>query len=161
MERPSSTTADRVPVAEVMTRDALCVNASSSLETLTLLFLERGISGAPVVDGQGKPVGMISKTDLVRETYDKLGVIEPSERAVGLGGGFQVRTLPGAVVGDLMTPVAFTVDEDTSISQAAALMAYQQVHRVPVVSAQGKVVGVLSSMDILRWLGQEDGYLRR
>jgi len=58
-----------------------------------------------------------------------------------------------------MTPLTFTVDESTSLSQAASLMAYQQVHRAVVVSEDGMVIGMVSAIDILRWLGQRDGYL--
>jgi CBS domain-containing protein len=66
---------------------------------------------------------------------------------------------PGATVGDIMTPVTFTLTEDASVSRAAALMAFERVHRVPVVDAGGKVVGIVSALDVLGWLGREDGYV--
>jgi CBS domain-containing protein len=58
-----------------------------------------------------------------------------------------------------MTPVTFVLPENASIAQAAALMAYEGVHRIPVVSCSGDIVGLVSSLDVLRWLGQASGYL--
>jgi CBS domain-containing protein len=60
-------------------------------------------------------------------------------------------------VKDIMTPMSFTLDENHSISKASALMAYEGVHRLPVVDATGKVVGLLSSLDILHWLACKTG----
>jgi CBS domain-containing protein len=56
-----------------------------------------------------------------------------------------------------MTPMSFTLNEDQSISKASALMAYEGIHRLPVVDAAGKVVGLLSSLDILHWLACKTG----
>jgi len=132
--------ADRVRVSAVMSRDVVCVREGVSLYVLTALFLERGISGAPVVDAEGFPLGVVSKTDLVRNTYE---------------GGL------GTMVSDIMTPLTFKLREHAALSQAAALMAYEGVHRVPVVSDEGRVVGILSSIDVMRWLALDGGYLVR
>ena len=58
---------------------------------------------------------------------------------------------------DIMTPMSFTLNEDQSISKASALMAYEGIHRLPVVDGAGKVVGLLSSLDILHWLACKTG----
>ncbi len=58
-----------------------------------------------------------------------------------------------------MMYISFTLCEDTSLSHAAALMAYEGVQRIPVVSFEGKVVGMVSAMDVVRWLAQHDGYV--
>src|SRR4029079_18434500 len=59
--------ADRTPVSAIMTTDVICVQPDVSIESVTRLLLERGISGVPVVDADGVPVGLVSKTDLLRE----------------------------------------------------------------------------------------------
>jgi CBS domain-containing protein len=133
---PQPTPADAVRVGEVMTRDVLCVHEELPAVRATQLLLEANVGGAPVIDAHGRPIGMISKTDLLRA--------EGRSR-----------------VTDLMTPLVFSVDEAATLSQASALMAFEGVHRLPVVSPDGHVVGILSALDVLRWLGRTDGYLPR
>jgi CBS domain-containing protein len=155
--------ADLTTLAEVMTSNVLCVEEDVGLEALTALLLDRGISGLPVVDADGYPVGVVSKTDVLRESretgewdaYDPLFASE-LERALGCA----MHLEPGSrrTVADIMMPLAFTLYEHSSISQAAALMTIEGVHRVPVVDGGGKVVGMISSLDVMRWLAAEDGY---
>ncbi|MBK7583942.1 MAG: CBS domain-containing protein [Myxococcales bacterium] len=157
--------AETTPVSKIMTKNVVCVPPDLGLEALTGLFLDRGISGAPVVDASGRTLGVVSKTDVLREHQDRGDTAEQGEPEVfrdgiraGLDRGMHVVGNDEATVKDVMTPLAFTVAEGTSIARAAALMALEGVHRVPVASAAGKVVGILSALDILRWLAQEEGY---
>ncbi len=129
------TAADLTPISAVMTADVVCVTPELSLDALIELLYERNFSGAPVVDADGRPIGVVSKTDLLREP-------PPAN----------------AIVGDVMMPLAFTVSENAPLSQAAALMVEEGVHRLPVVSAEGRVVGLLSSFDVMRWIARESGY---
>jgi CBS domain-containing protein len=168
MRAKPPTAADRTPVSAVMTSDVICVGPDVTIETLTALLLERGFSGVPVVDQNGHPIGVVSKTDLLRELSEdgESTVFSPLDtraknRMDVLGGGYHVESLTRATVGEVMMPVAFTLSEHAPIAQAAALMAFEGVHRIPVVSAEGEVVGLVSSLDILRWLAEQDGYLAR
>ncbi len=155
----------RVPVSAIMTSDVVCVQKDLSVEALTTLFLERGFSGAPVVDENGRPIGLVSKTDLVRERHDGGGLEEREPLCVREDGGVEYELGPGfhavaiarATVADIMMPIVFAVPENATVAKAAALMAFEGVHRVPVVSLGGQVVGVLSSLDILRWLAGHAG----
>lgn len=160
--------ADRTTVAAAMTANVMCVRQDVSIEALTALLLERGISGVPVVDANGFPIGVVSKTDLVREQHEmgeSVGAALPYEEGWAmdytLRDGFLSEPIARRTVADIMTPLAFTLYEHSPLSQAAALMAFEGVHRVPVVSGDGRVVGVLSSLDVMRWLAQHDGYLVR
>jgi CBS domain-containing protein len=158
----------KTPVHEVMTLGAHCVRSDLSGEALTALFLSKGISGAPVVDKSGRPIGMVSKTDLVRAAHE--GRDEEVDRrsehlrvdvdgvSVELGPGFHAAAIAATTVEELMTPLAFTIREDTPIGQASGLMAYEGVHRVPVVGEDGSVTGVVSATDILRWIAKQSGY---
>jgi CBS domain-containing protein len=150
----------RVPISAIMTSDVVCVQKDLSVEVLAALFLERGFSGAPVVDESGRPIGVVSKTDLVRERHDDgdLEEREPPSACEGwefdceLGPGFHAAPIARATVADIMMPIVFALPENATITKAASLMALEGVHRIPVVSAGGQVVGVLSSLDILCWL---------
>jgi CBS domain-containing protein len=117
-----------------MSLNVHCVTEDVTLTKLASCLIHGGMSGVPVVDERGKPVGIVSKTDLLRH-----GVT------------------PGARVKNIMTPLSFTVHEDQSVSKAAALMAYEGIHRLPVVDDEGTVVGLLSSLDILHWLACKTG----
>lgn len=157
----------RVRVAELMTRNVMCVEPSMSLETLTTLLLEHGISGAPVIDEDRRPIGMISKSDLVRQHYEsEMGLeledftIESPETGFEyqLGPGFHAQRITRQTVGEVMMPLSFTVPETASLARAAGLMAFEGIHRVPVVDRKGRVVGILSTLDVLRWLAGQSGY---
>jgi CBS domain-containing protein len=144
--RPPSL-ADRTPLWQVMRPSVVCVRTSLVLDELMTLFVSYDMRAVPVVDGDGRPVGVVSRSDLVEHLVDARGELGPGSPA------------SLATVGDVMMCVAFTLCEDASLSHAAALMAYEGVHRIPVVSFDGKVVGIVTSMDVVRWLAQHDGYV--
>lgn len=155
------------PISLLMARDVVCVRPDTSLEDLTALLLEQGLSGVPVVDAAGKPIGIVSKTDLLRAERDRADTTEevkPRVRTsegleVELGSGFHVVDVPRGVASDVMTSVVLALNESEPIGHAGALMAFEGVHRLVAISDDGEVVGVLSSLDILRWLGQKSGYV--
>lgn len=143
-------------LADVMSRNVVAVRPEDSLDAVTATFLQRGISGAPVVDDDGRPIGIVSKTDLLRASYDAADddvVEDHCER------GFHVHDLATPCVRDVMTPVVFALPEDAHVSRAAALMAYENVHRVPVVDDGGRLVGIVSTTDVVRWMAIEHGYV--
>lgn len=130
--RPSES--DRTPLSAVMTANTVCVSPDLSVQELIALLVGRGFSGAPVVDSDGKPIGVVSKSDLLDDKLEGL-------------------------VRDVMMPIAFTLPESASLSHASALMAYENIHRIPVVGIDGAVVGIVTSLDIVRWVAEQDGYV--
>jgi CBS domain-containing protein len=58
-----------------------------------------------------------------------------------------------------MSHLVFSLPEGATVPQAAALMAYEGVHRAPVVSVDDRVVGIVSSLDVLKWLGRHYGFV--
>ncbi len=160
------TLADRTPVASLMTTRVLAGREDVSVEALTEIFIERGVGGVPVVDAQGRPIGIVSKTDVLRERHDTGDTGESHESRRRSRRGYPAELGPGyhdeppaRTVADVMSRVAFTVSERASVAQVAALMAFEGIHRVPVVSDDGRVAGMVTTLDVLRWLAQQDGYL--
>lgn len=131
-------------VTEVMTTDVTCVEPSLGLERLTELFLTLRFSGAPVVTPEGRPVGMVSKTDLVREAYE--AAIDPEEGTP--------RT-----VADVMSERPTCVQDTAHLGEVAALMALEGLHRVPVLGRDGRVCGIVSALDVARWVARQAGYV--
>lgn len=128
-------------VGDVMTRAVICVRKEVPVRKLLSLLLEHGIGGAPVVDDAGVAVGVVSKTDVLQ--------------AVDAG-----RDLATTTVDDVMTPLAFTLREDALLARAAALMAAEGIHRLPVVAHGGGVVGIVTPLDVTRWLATTAGSRR-
>ncbi len=129
--------ADRTQVASIMTGDVVCVRADLPIAALHELLANEQFTGAPVVDDRGIPMGMVSQTDLVSA--------EPCDT--------------GTTVNDIMMPMAFVLHETATVAQASALMASEGVHRLPVVDDRGAVVGIVSTMDVVRWVAQHEGYV--
>ncbi len=164
---PLPNLAAHTTIASIMTRQVVSVRHDASIESVTALFVERGLHGAPVVDDRGDLIGFISLADLVRDRYDNgdtqeqvpLRVHTRNGGSYELGDGFHAEGMAPVTVADLMMPFAISLDESTPITMAAALMATEHVHRVPVIARDGRVAGILSSLDVLRWLAKADGYL--
>jgi CBS domain-containing protein len=171
--------ASRTPVASIMNANVVCVRQDLAVDALAALLLARGISGAPVIDDDGRPVGVVSKTDLLRAKGAPAAADDPDD---GAGLALEVRSERGVVVElgasapvasgapssgprarvrEIMTPIVFSLPSDASVARAAALMTYERVHRLPVVGPDGEVVGIVSAMDVLRWLAHGAGLLRR
>ena len=129
-----------VKVAEVMSRRVICIAPETQTSIVRELLLERGLTGAPVVDPLGTVIGFVSRADLLRNRWPA----------------------PPVTVRHIMTPMAVTVSENASVAEASALMALEGVHRLPVVNnaSSGKVVGVISALDALRWYARRSGHLR-
>jgi len=134
------------PVSAIMTTDVVCVTADLPVGTLDRLLSERGISGAPVVDDAGRPIGVISDSDLLRLHRKRGDGASPLS-----DGDLRVR--------DVMMPMAFCLPQNESIEKVAALMAFEGIHRVPIVDAAGKVTGIVSSLDVLTWVARQNGYV--
>lgn len=120
-------------VGDLMTRDVQCVAPDVSALELARLLRERAITGLPVVDDEGRPVGIITQSDLVGAVAAGLVLSELDARA-------------------LMMHVTFAVDENATLDDAARLIAFEGIHRVPVLNSERVVVGVLSATDLVRWM---------
>lgn len=146
---PQSREADRTPIAEIMSHTPITVHPELELDDLMTLFLDRNISHAPVVDAQDRPIGMVSKTDLVVDQYVRGDTVVDQRDAGGYGRHVHGGT---AIVRDVMSPIVVSLPEATSIGTAARRMLADNVHAVPVTSPDGRVIGILSTVDILAWV---------
>jgi len=154
-KRPRETTqsAATTPISTIMSRNVTSVRSGTSLDVLAELLLARGLSRVPVLDVNGRLIGIVSKTDLVKQTHEAGDTLEESPLDASLA---DVRGLhvhgEGATVDDLMSQPVTAVGESTSIQRAAQLMVGSQVHGLPVVTGSGELTGFVSTMDILAWL---------
>jgi CBS domain-containing protein len=131
------TAGDVTPIGALMSREVVCIAPSLTRADAVALFLDRGLSGAPVVDGEGRPLGMLARSDLLRAAMEEPGP---------------------ATAAEMMMPIAYVLDEHDPLARGAALMAAEGVHHLPVVGDFGRVVGMISTLDVTRWLAQQSGF---
>ena len=147
VDRSEHVYAARGSVASLMRKDAVCVREDVDIDDVILLFIGHSIGGVPVVDANGKPIGIISKTDLVaayaRRSRSQCDLLDSFDADFPPGP-------PSVFAKDIMSPVVFKLTEAESVTRAAKLFAAQGVHRAPVVGSGGRVVGVLTSFDLVR-----------
>jgi len=153
---------------EIMKRKVLTLYPEDSLIRAVRMFSKKGISGAPVVDEEGRLLGVLSETDLLREIY-KIGrryrVVFPSSHLLGLsveGGsmeeGREIREeLKRVRVDEVMTEKVYSVSAEDDVELALEIMVSKGVNRVPVIEG-GRVVGLITRKEVLRML--EEGFMK-
>ncbi len=141
--------ASSTPVRTIMSREVVTVRSGTSLDAVVELMLARGLSRLPVVDARSRPLGIVSKTDVVEDAHDRGDTSEEPPRDAERG--FHVQS-EGAVVDEVMTKTVVTAPEDASVQRVAELMVSRHVHGLPVVNAKGELSGFVSTMDVLAWL---------
>ena len=144
-------------VRTLMNPDVMTVADDMTTDELARYLVEREISGAPVVDSQGRLVGVVSMTDIGRHVAEP-GDAERSgfsaDEAFGLTPDVPgPRMMEGAAVSvrDVMTPTVHVISATASAGEAARLMVEERVHRLVVTDGHDPV-GIITSMDLLKML---------
>lgn len=139
---------------DLMTTNPVTLPPDMPLPAVAQLFAERGFSGAPVVDADGKLLGMVTEADLMRR------LAAPEDRPAGWlvrmfsPAGRQAAEfarIHGRTASDVMTRNLITAEEDTPVEKLAKAFEERRIRRVPVVR-DGKLVGVVSRADLIRAL---------
>jgi CBS domain-containing protein len=142
-------------VADVMTRDVAQVQPDTPVSNIVTLLIDRALRALPVIDADRHVVGIITDGDLITRGPADLSVdlqraLPLTERAA------QVATLTDEPhrAADLMTPNPVTLRANTTLAQAAAVMADRHLKRLPVVDDQGQLVGMVSRSDLLKTVAE-------
>ncbi len=155
MNRLRSTT-----VSDVMTSPAITVTPTTGFREIVRVLEEHQISAVPVVDIDGQLVGIVSEADLLLKEADwrpdgKLHLLEGRQRRR------QRAKALGQAAADLMTSPVVTIEPDGSLAAAARLMHHKRVKRLPVVNADGPLLGIVSRGDILNVYLRGDAEIKR
>jgi CBS domain-containing protein len=130
--------------ADLMTPNPLSIRDGATVAEAVAFLTEKGFSAAPVIDEAGRPVGVISRTDiLLHERENAFGAGNPGRRPAGR---------PEVLVRNLMTPALFAVSPEATADQVADQMIALNVHRLFVSDPSGVLVGVITALDLLRHL---------
>lgn len=138
-------------VSEVMTREVVTLSADDSVAQAWLKMLDTLIKAMPVVDAQGRVIGMLTDEDLL----ERAGAQQRLAVAQRFGADILQEELArlrqsALTVADVMTRPVITTQATDSLGVAAARMAKAGIKRLPVVDENGKLLGILSRVDILR-----------
>ena len=141
---------------EIMTTEVITVSPDTDIAHAAELLLETGFNGIPVVDEDGKLVGIICQSDLIAQQkslpipsiFTLLDGLIPLTSPKHLEKA--VKKISATRVEDAMTQKPVTIGPETSLEALAGLMVDKNFHTLPVVDDAGKLVGVVGKEDVLR-----------
>lgn len=146
-----------ISAQDIMSHDVVTLAAGMDFAAAAKVLLENHFNGAPVVDDQGRLVGILCQSDLVAQqkrlpvptlftlldSFVQLTSTKQLEK--------QARKIAALTVAEAMTPDPVTVQPDTGIETIAGLMVDSNLHTLPVVQ-DGRLVGIIGKEDVLRTL---------
>lgn len=142
---------------EIMTTKIITVTPETAVSELAHILATANIGGAPVVDEEGRLLGVVTESDLIDQTkkvhiptvvaiLDSLIFLERPDKMEK-----DIRKIAGTVVGDIYSKNPVTVSEETPLDEIATIMAKKHVHTLPVMRDE-QLVGVIGKGDIIRTL---------
>jgi CBS-domain-containing membrane protein len=166
-QNPVEDLLDSLTAADLMTPNPVSLRGEASVADATVLFTDRAFNGAAVIDDTGRPIGVLSSTDLLIHDREKLNCgaawsneysdEELSDRVERecMGSGYQVVEVDRATVSSIMTPVVFSVTPRCTARKVMEELVSLQVHRLFVLDESGTLVGVISALDVVRGILKE------
>lgn len=144
-------------INEIMTHKVVSIKPEDSARDALDLLFKMHISGLPVIDAQGKLVGMFTEKDVLRHILpsyiEKVGRFIYEEDPKSVRNKFQ--GLCTVKVSQLMRKEVITTAEDTALCEVARVMLTQKARRLPVLNKECKVVGIVAREDVLKTLARE------
>jgi CBS-domain-containing membrane protein len=138
-------------VTTCMKRNVISIQQTTSIREAATLIVKKHIGLLPVVDNDNKPVGVIGMRDLLKlEMPDFINFVTDVDFVHDFGAVEDIHPSAATLkksVKSIMRPV-LTVDEDCGLLRAYSLMLQQHLHDIPVISKDGKLVGITSRVDI-------------
>ncbi|HEY4695297.1 MAG TPA: CBS domain-containing protein [Candidatus Hydromicrobium sp.] len=141
---------------DIMVKKVITINKNALVGKLSELLLKNKISGVPVVDDNGKLVGIATEGDLIVKDadlhfpryfklLDSIIYLESLNKFKR-----NLKKYLGTKVEDIMTGKVRTVREDTTVNEVANIMIRNNVNRVPVLDNNGDLVGIITRADIVK-----------
>lgn len=144
---------------DIMTRNVVTVSEDTTLEELGRLFIEKGISGAPVVNDAGELAGVVTENDLISQN-SRLHIptiLRLFDAFIPLGNSRlenEIKRMAAATVGGICARDVVTVEEDASLEEVATIMSERKIHLLPVVRDM-RIVGIVAKKDLIRGIASE------
>ena len=140
---------------DIMTKEVITVTTDVTIEGLARIFTRHDISGAAVIDAEGKLIGIVTENDLIK-MEQKLHiptVINIFDAVIYLGSSKRfeedIKRMAATKVEDIYRKDIVTITESSTIEEIATIMSEKNIHHLPVVK-KGKLVGIVGKKDIVR-----------
>jgi len=147
---------------DIMNRNVVTITKDTSVEALGRLFIEKNISGAPVVDAENNIFGIVTENDLINQNkrIHIPTMLRLFDAFIPLGGfgnvEEEIRKMSASKVSEICSREVVTVSPDTTLQDIATIMSEKNIHLLPVVSS-GKIEGIIGKIDIIKGiLGEGD-----
>lgn len=138
-----------------MSKNVVTVTEETTVQELALLLTEKNISGVPVVDNNGKLIGVVTESDLIDQNkkvhiptivsvLDSFIYLESPDKMEQ-----EMLKIAGSKVADIFTKKAKTVTPETELDELATIMSEKNIHTLPVVE-DGDIVGIIGKRDIIK-----------
>lgn len=149
--------------ADLMVPKIVWVRPTTTVPEAVAMLIEKRISAVPVLDENGQPVGVVSLSDIVAHDCQKYAYLQPGQKYYQNNHFilrldetrprvFSVEQTETVLVQDIMTPVVYSVARSTPANTVVDALMALNVHRLFVTDEEGDIVGVISTIDILRHL---------
>jgi len=150
---------DRLTAADLMTPNPISIRSEASVAEATALFTDKAISGAAVIDDSGRPIGVLSSSDLMIHDREQTRTLSPAvdddyraTRSAAPDSGYSVVDVDRTTVSSVMTPIVFSITPESSARRVMQELVSLRVHRIFVIDSSNVLVGVISALDVVKAL---------
>jgi CBS domain-containing protein len=158
--RPPRLTLQADTAADLMSANPISLRENASVQEAIALMTDRGFHAAPVIDEGGRPIGVVSVTDILIHDREYVGYLKTRDVTVAsdlrahasLPDDMGIEIVDRTVVGEIMTPTIFTIRDTALAGDVVQAMINKQVHHLFVADEGGVLVGVISASNILKKL---------
>ncbi|WUR85090.1 CBS domain-containing protein [Streptomyces phaeochromogenes] len=140
-------------VSDVMTHTVAAIGRGARFKEIVQMMQEWKVSALPVMEGEGRVVGVVSEADLLPK--EEFRDSDP-DRYTQLRRLSDLAKAGAVTAGELMTTPALTTRPNATLAQAARTMARAKVKRLPVVNELGNLEGIVSRADLLKVFLRDD-----
>lgn len=151
-----------IKVKDAMEKNVIKFHSDDKISDVAQKLRDNKISGAPIIDDDNKVIGIISEGDIMRllEVHSpRLNLILPApldviELPIRMKHELDeiaedMNRAASVLIGEIMTKKVYTMKEDDDISDAAQYMDTHSINRLPVVDAEGRLIGILTRGDLI------------
>lgn len=142
---------------DIMTTKVITIGKDATIGELSRMLLKNKISGVPVVDGEGKLIGMVTDADIITEDMEPMFPIyfDPLIISYAFIENFEkyqkdAKEYLETKVEEIMARRVKSVKKETPVSDIARIMVKDRINRIPVVDENNKVIGIIARADILK-----------
>jgi len=136
---------------DIMTEKVFFVKSDSPSEEVARMMATESITGVPVVEAEGRVIGVISEKDFLfslgsKDTRSFMDVVAHCLKNKGC----LALSMRKQTAEDIMTSPAITVNDETPVFQIAGLLTEKKINRVPVTDKKGKLIGIVARSDLIQ-----------